>query len=487
MVVNQKSFVVGTAINYLIIILSLIFNCPILYAITLLIWVNMVIFALSDIGRRSMLFAFLVAFFVFLMGRAFVQYFFSYGVEYFDSDVENHASICLIISLMTIFVFYYLFDKKNKKTQLYNSGKKYHTDEVVMMVSRIAFYLTWVFAVVSKIAVVRYVGSNTYFSYYTDYSEYLTNNIPLYILSKIELITPVCFSIFMASMPTKKQFKIPCCFYVGYILLSLGTGQRSTFVLGSLWLAVYFLFRNKIDPDEEWVRKSYVVAVVVAVPFLLIFLSVYSSWREGKSIADINVFSSILDFFYSQGVSLNVVKRAYMYKERIPDQIYTLEFLHSGVFAKLFGIEVYHGNTVAHAMQGGSFTHSMGYVVLGQQYLSGRGTGSSYIAELYQDFGYVGIFLGNVLYSWIIANINKVGEKRTVFWMSVRFYIVSQILWAPRGSFTGFLSYLFAPSTLACLIGIFVISNMIKSSQAKKKRQYDNLPKTTIEVNGDGN
>ena len=27
-------------------------------------------------------------------------------------------------------------------------------------------------------------------------------------------------------------------------------------------------------------------------------------------------------------------------------------------------------------------------------YLAGRGTGSSYIAELYQDFGYTGIILG---------------------------------------------------------------------------------------------
>ncbi len=64
-----------------------------------------------------------------------------------------------------------------------------------------------------------------------------------------------------------------------------------------------------------------------------------------------------INFFYDQGVTSNVMKRAYMYRDKIPsDQTYILEFLHSGIFARLFGIRVYHGNTVEHALHGELYT-----------------------------------------------------------------------------------------------------------------------------------
>lgn len=153
--------------------------------------------------------------------------------------------------------------------------------------------------------------------------------------------------------------------------------------------------------------KKMIVGIILILPFLAVFVSAYNIWREGGNASSLNFFEGILNFFYDQGVTGNVLKRAYMYKNQIPKQIYTLEFLHSGILARLFNIKVYHGNTVDHAMYGGSFTHTLGYTVMNSAYLAGRGTGSSYIAELYQDFGYTGIILGNILYSFLLARITK--------------------------------------------------------------------------------
>ena len=94
---------------------------------------------------------------------------------------------------------------------------------------------------------------------------------------------------------------------------------------------------------------------VLAVPLLAVFASGYSIWREGGEISGIRFMDGFINFFYDQGVTSNVMKRAYMYRDKIPsDQTYILEFLHSGIFARLFGIRVYHGNTVEHALHGGA-------------------------------------------------------------------------------------------------------------------------------------
>lgn len=472
LLLKRKIFLAFVSINLTILMGWMLSGADILFVLVMLIWANMLFYALCDLGKRSMLFAFLVAFFVFLMGREVLQQFFSYKVEIFDSDVNFHSNICLLISLLTIMIGFIFFSRKNK---LVTNNLTFNTDRILLKVSLYIFYITWVFAVVSKIVVARYISSNSYLDYYTDYSEYLSGNLILYAISKIELMMPVALSIFLACMPSKKQFKPPCFFYLVYLIVSLGSGQRSTFMLGILFLVVYFLFRNGTNPEEKWVKRSYIVLCIFAIPFLAVFFSWYSIWRTGETVNGMTFISGIKDFIYDQGVSINIIKRAYMYQDRIPsDQIYTLEFLHSGILARLLGITVYHGNTIEHALYGGSFTHALGYVVLGTTYLAGKGTGSSYIAELFQDFGYIGVCLGNIFYSLIIARINQFKGKQSIFWISVRFYIITQILWAPRGSYTGFISNLLAPSTVICFIIIFGVTKLIK---VRFKERIENLQK----------
>lgn len=458
--VNRKVLLVFLIINSTIILGWLAAKADSLFVIAFLVWTNMLFFSLCNLGKRSMLFAFLITFFVFLIGREFLQQFFSYQVEPFDKEVLVHSNMCLLISLLVLFAGYLLFGRKTVLVADTAAGQ----NNILQKTSLYIYYLTWVFAVASKVITAKYISDNSYWAYYTDYSEYLAGNMLLYVISKIEVMMPAALSIYLACMPSKKQFRIPCCLYMIYLVVSLGSGQRSIFMLGILFLAVYLLLRNGMNPEEMWVKKSYIIICIMSVPFLAVFFSWYSMWRTGEASSGMTFFSGIEDFLYNQGVSVNIIKRAFMYQESIPaDQTYILEFLHSGILARILGITVYHGNTIEHALYGGSFTHSLGYVVLGGNYLAGQGTGSSYIAELYQDFGYVGVMLGNLVYAFIIARINQFKNKKDIFGMSVKFYIITQILWAPRGSCTGFISNLLAPSTIFCFIAIFGIANIVSS------------------------
>lgn len=453
-------------LNFSVILLALLLNCNVLYMIVLVLWINMLLYSINDLKNRSMLFAFLVAFFVFLMGREFLEQFFFYKVEIFEEPILNHTYLSLLLSLSSIAVGYGLFNKYGFKKIIKNGTQTLVCNVAVKKVSKCVYYGTWFFAVASKATVSLFISSNSYWDYYTGYSEYLVGNLPLYLISKIELIMPVALSIYAASLPTKAEFKSPGIFYIFYLLVSLGTGQRSTFVLGVLFIVVYFLFRQGTNPEEQWVKRSYITIGILSIPLLAVFLSAYSYWRTGAKLTEFTFISGFADFLYDQGVSSNIIKRAYMYQENIPNQIYVLEFVHSGILARIFGIPVYQGNTIEHALYGGSFTHSLGYVVLGSSYLAGRGTGSSYIAELFHDFGYIGIIIGSLFYSYLIARINRKEIKQNTFTMSVRFYIITQILWAPRGSFTGFISNLLAPSSIICFAFVFGVAALIKSKYA---------------------
>lgn len=456
-------------INFITILMLAFTKVDILFAIGLLLWVNIFVYSLGDTGNRSMLLAFTIAFFTFLMGRDFVQQVFSYQVECFDIEINQHLYICIILSLISLMCGYFFCNRNNWRFNFSRHisveqelQSEASIDPIVKNLSKILFFVSWVFAVVAKIVVASFVSSYGYFEYYTDFSEYLTGNTVLYIISKLEGVMPVALCIFSATLPSKKEYMIPSLMYVVYMLVSLATGQRSVFILGILFLMVYFLYRNKRNPEEGWFTKKMVVATIISVPLIAVLMSILANVRMGETAQTIPVIDGIFSFLYDQGVTGNVIKRAFMYRDQIPEQIYSLEFLHSGIFARLFNITVYHGNTVEHALYGGSFTHALGYVTLGNSYLAGRGTGSSYVAELFYDFGYIGVVIGNIIYGYIIAHINHPVTKNNVFFMSVRYYIITQILWAPRASLTGFLGNLFAPLTILSFLFVFGLAKLLK-------------------------
>lgn len=447
-----------------------------IFAILLFIWFACIIYAYSNIKERAMLFAFLVSFFVFLLGRDLVQQYFSYKVESFSKDAEIHAWISFSISLIVICLGYHFFAKKNKKTiinkeqLIINSDDKIYKNSI-RKISLIIFYISWIFSVIANVQISKYIANSSFLDYYTEYSEYLRGNIFLYIISKVELVMPVAWSVYLGTMPQKHKIRIPLIMYILYLIISLGTGQRSTAMLGLLSLFVYFLFRDK-SKGETWISKKMIITIIIILPFLAVFISLYDLWREGISINSLDFGKGIMEFFYDQGVTSNIVKRAYTYENFIPKQIYTLEFMHSGILARIFNIPVYHGNTIEHALYGGSFTHSLAYTIMRSSYLSGRGTGSSYIAELYYDFGYIGIVLGNLLYSFIIYKISTI-DKNHFMSNGYKIMIIPFILWAPRGSFTYFLSQSLSPIIIATFVLIFLGSYLLVYNKLLKNKKDD--------------
>lgn len=458
----DKYFLIALFLNIVFFMWGLISGASLIFTLALMVWIDMMLYAYKKIELRSPLLAFGVAFFTFLMGREFLQLFLGYKKENFSEKLNNHLYLCLLIAILSFWIFYILFSRKSEKERVYmqiNARTQYAA--IVRKIANIVFYCTLPFALVYRMVIASFVSLNGYTDYYTDYSSGLSGNTLLYILSRIELIMPVALSVIMASLPTKKEFKWPFIFYCLYMILSLGSGQRSTFMLGILLIFVFVVYMQGIYPEEVWFKRKYIVYLIASIPLIAVAGSVINVTRFGGSTDGMNVIESFLNFFYDQGVTGNMVKRAYEYSDKIPDAIYTLEFLHSGLLARLLGIEVYNGNSVDHALYGNSMTHALGYAVMGSQYLAGRGTGSSYIIEVFYDFGYLGVATGTALYSWLFAKISKL-RKNNIFTRSLMFSVITQLLWAPRASFTAFISFLDAPSTIIAFIFIFSLAYLFK-------------------------
>lgn len=433
-----------------------------MFILLLLTWIDMMIYSYLKIEKRALLFAFGVSFFVFLLGRELLeQYFHHARDDNFTEQVIFHTYLSMWLALISVWFAFAFFSFKKRKMIYIPHIDKALAGLYVLRIrrySKLVFYITYPFAMICNGIIAFFVAKMGYYSYYTDFSGILAASPVLYLLSKIELITSAAFCVFLATFPSKHEFKMPCMAYLLYIFLTLGSGQRSGFLLGLLILFVFITIMQGIRPWENWFKRKYMYYAFLCVPIIAVFGALFNVWRFDGDWSNFDISESFTSFFYQQGVTSYVIKRAYEMEAVIPSGVlYCLEFLHSGIPARLFGIEVFNGNTIEHALYGNSFTHALGYTVLGKAYLNGAGTGSSYIAELYFDFGYIGVVIGSALYGWMFSLVTK-GLYSGVFARSLLFIVISQLLWAPRAAYTAFLSFLFAPSTVAMLLFIFLMS-----------------------------
>ena len=94
--------------NCLCIVFFLIFNIDMLFGIAMLLWIDLIVYAVSKLNERSVFFGFLVTFFIFLMGRQMLEIFGLHKIETdFPDSVQkknrNNASIKLNGSVWGIY------------------------------------------------------------------------------------------------------------------------------------------------------------------------------------------------------------------------------------------------------------------------------------------------------------------------------------------------------------------------------------------------
>lgn len=434
---------------------------------------NNILEGVKNVSKHILFLTFQATFFFFLLSRQFINYIdngtFNLNFSY---QIQKNTMVLLFLSLVFCFFGY-------KMHLITSSGTTMSSQQIIKRTinqkketffrqsSRLMFYLTLLpeLAVIfEKAAAVLRFG---YIGYYTDF----TSTLPI-LIQKLAMANNYCMFAFCASLPTKQEVKRPFFFYFLVGVLSLLTGQRNNFILTISFILIYYCLRSQ-EKDEKWVGKHEIVFVCIAVPLVMFFIVWFGYVREKNSFEVTSLSKILYLLFNQQGVSATVIAYQQQFQSNpILKQNFTFgplwTFMTQNVFAQvLFGIETYQQNTVAAALHAHSFGQSISFLALRDTFLNGKGLGSSYIAEVMQDYSFWGVVLINFIYGKFM-HITKSFENRG-FWMRLYVcYALKGIIYAPRDTALGPFMSFFTFDSLAALFLIWI--GMIAIQQIQGKR-----------------
>ena len=449
----------------------------------ILLWLYTVSYALSEMKERIFFLAFLVAFFTFILGRTVAEIIYPFiNVHQFDLDIQLHTNICVYIALISFWGIFALSSKYHftfgikhmgAETALPDKTSRYDSSgyQSVRFAAKMLYYVSYPFEIIVSVEKAIFVSAVGYSEYYVSYS----SEFP-YFFTKLADVSQVALFIFLATMPNKKEVKLPVVFYILSSVLSLFGGKRSELIVPLLILLLYFSVRNHINPGHSaWITKKHIILIAIVTPFLLAGMYLFNYLRFGQSVSASSLSEMIAGFFDNLGFSVNIISYEKLYEAFIPNKLYsfgnTIDYLRENVLTQLFfDFPVYKAQTIEKALNGNNFAQLITYLYSKKYYLSGRGLGSCYIAEAYHDFGYIGIVLWSGLYAIVIKKLYHFKNKGIVF-NTMSFCALKYILLAPRTMASAFISEFINVNTWLVIIVVFAAANVLRSQFAARARR----------------
>lgn len=418
-------------------ILFLLLGVDILLVITIEVFVICFTICFKYANKNVFFICFLASFFVFLISGDLAEELFDkhYWLQ-FGADATIHAHVCILISLIFLTIGYFL--TKSPIENPYNSDNQDTKIISLRRTSLYIYYATFGILLFDTINKAFFVAANGYISYYTSYSSILPN-----VIVQLGDFAPIALCSFLATLPSKKECKLPLIMYAIYAICGLLMGQRGALVYNMLFIIAYMFYRNKIENNNEvWISKRAIRIMILSLPVLIVFLYIYGFTRSGLDYSFDSIGDTIVSFFVNIGASSKVIKAGYVYQNEIPRfRLYSLGdtlnyFKYSKIFTVFTGV-VYPGvHTADYALNSYSFDAFISYKYMTSNFLNGGGAGSSFIACLFADFGYFGVAIGSFLYGFVFKKISSINPSN---WLvsSMKLYAMLFLIKSPRGSFDG--------------------------------------------------
>ena len=435
------------------------FGALIIFAVGFVLFVK-------DMEHNIFMLAFLLSFFTFLLGSEALCLLGLKENKYkFPVEVNNHAYVSIAISVMFLFLSYMVTNSYLRKRYPATIGEAPLSGRILSIrkTSLFFYYALLAFKIIINLSELIFVRTFGYANLYSDYNF----QGPSIFIKLAEMCT-LSFFVFLGTLPSKKECKIPVFAYIFVTVITIFTGRRNDLITTLFLLFVYYCMRNVMNSGNEvWISRKKIFVLVLAMPLVLSLLTVFSSIRSGSQdgIA-VSYFKGIGDFFYQQGFSINIIKWEKSLESSIPNKIYSLgqtyEFFTTRNFVSrlLFNFKSYSGQTVERAMEGHRLSYLLSYLVFPGSYANGYGVGSCYIAEVFHDFGYIGIAIVNCIYGWLFANFNYIKYRGPIF-MGISLLMMQSLLMAPRAYADGFIGSVLDLSNIEILLLIWLVSKCV--------------------------
>lgn len=386
---------------------------------------------------------------VFLMSRPTISMMRGDVWWYFDQSAVLYALNALVLSMLALRLGAILTTRLLHAREPFPTVSRCeHEDRSgflysLQTVSLVFFALTMGVYLISGAEKLLFMQGKDYEEFYISFQSSLPSVVHL-----LASMMKYSLCIFLATMPSKRKAFIPLALFVVSALPTLIIGIRNEIVLNCVFVVAYYLLRDALSDREKWLGKVERWAIVLVIPFALVFLSAYNYLRQGEAV-EMSVGESIVDLFYKQGVSFDVLCMGHEALPDLPDAVtknYTfggfIDYITRGsIGQKIFdSLPLGSVNSEEVAVYGNSFAHSMSYVAH-PQYLEGHGWGSSYLLETFADWGYGGV----AVYSLLLGGLSVWmvwGMRRNVLVRTAILVAATTFAFIPRAEATGFLTFL---------------------------------------------
>lgn len=408
---------------------------------------------------------FLVSLFIFLISGDLAEAFFDkrYYLQFSDAAVK-HSHFAIFLSLIFVFIGYSVKKVPEKKTVVLNESQQIYIASIRYS-AKIVYYVTWLILAFNKVDEILFVTRYGYVSYYTSYSPLLPN-----IIAQLADFAPIALCVFLATFPVKKECKLPIVLYFIFAVMSLLMGQRGGLIYNVVFLLAYIFYRNKRDKNVcVWITKRAIVLLCVSVPFLLVGLFLYEFVRNDMAVEYTSFGDTLVEFFVNIGSSSKVIKYGYEYQDAINEfKFYSLGdtlnyFKYSELFHFFDSDPIPASHTAEFALGGHSFSSFLTYVTTKESFLDGHGLGSSYVAVLFADFGYLGVAAGSFVYGILFKSISSLSEAN---WLTsaIKLYCFLYLVYAPRSSYDGFIGCIVNVTFWIVIFGIWLFAYLIRNN-----------------------
>lgn len=416
-------------------LLSILFESTIISFIGIMfLWGIGLAYAYSDLKKRMLLFMFLLTFFTFLLSRKTVQLLFAWQDFFSYSNAVMEKSFHLIYtSLFFIIIGNYIFEIMEKRNLNIRSEKKLVKENVTLnkiqpkTILRFSFYITIIVKMVCYLEEALFVIKNGYLAYY----KYFYSIIPSFIISFGNLSTFIMW-IYLFTYPNKKKTKIVLFLYCISLFLSLLSGGRGDIVVGIFTIIIYLYYRQENCKERIFTKK---VKIMMAIGTFagITFLGAYNYLRNDINV-DLGNQNMIKTFFYDQGSSIRVLENTIIYEDELKmmNKYYALRpFLNNNVVKYVFHIPRYNNNSIDMAFNDNNLGASITYLYDQLYYLNGGGIGTQYIAELYLEFGYLGVIIYSVILGYILGLLFNI-KKEDYIMLAYSYIMIKSILFTSR-------------------------------------------------------
>ena len=461
-----------TACAVVFLLVSTLCGASILFSMVMLLWSGLLIYTFHDLSNRAAYLVFLLAFFLFLLGGEFFELYFGYPQEFnFDSKLDIHAYIVLLVSLVFLQVGFcgaefVLGKKKLAEPKLRKLCEPVNFQQFQQVI-KIFMYITVVAFFAKTVDAGLYTMEHGYLSYYTEYHSRLP-----YLVDTVSELFTMFFFLYLATFPPKKDCLIPMGLYLVHDGLAMMTGRRISLGIAILVLMFYVLIRHGRNKEEKWINWKLVAAVVILCPALILVLHMHRYLRYGEAVEGAGILDIAISFLSQQGSSINILK---LQKELEGDSLgctslyYTIHYLRSSVLTRGFfdfPLEYYAERTVETALHTNCLADYIMYKVNANNFFMGYGLGTSYIAELNHDLGLVGVGLGSMIYGFLLNWLYS--PKHFSYWkLALGMMMLEEFVIMPRYGADVILRPYYNLTKMMVLICIIVLAGPLKDKIIK--------------------